>query len=67
MVTEQLQSFDKTESIVFLGNQHYYKPVDSYFVGQKHAPLVRLKPGQQLARLMEELNNFQNKKQRKLF
>lgn len=67
MVTEQLKQFNKTQDIVFLGNQHYYKPVDSYFVGQKHAPLIGLKPGQQLARLMEELNNFQNKKQRKLF
>lgn len=67
MVTEQLQSFDKTESIIFLGNQHYYKPVDSYFVGQKQAPLLGLKPGQQLARLTEELNDLQNKKQRKLF
>ena len=67
MVTEQLQSFDKTEDIVFLGNQHYYKPVDSYFVGQKQAPLLGLKTGQQLARLTDELNDLQNKKQRKLF
>ena len=67
MVTEQLQSFDKTEDIVFLGNQHYYNPIDSYFVGQKQAPLLGLKPGQQLARLTDELNDLQNKKQRKLF
>lgn len=67
MVIKQLQSFDKTESIVFLGNRHYYKPIDSYFVGQKQAPLLGLKPGQQLARLTDELNDLQNKKQRKLF
>lgn len=67
MVTEQLRSFDKTEDIVFLGNQHYYRPIDSYFVGQKQSPLLGLKPGQQLARLTDELNDLQNKKQRKLF
>lgn len=67
MVTEQLQSFDKTEDIVFLGNQHYYKPIDSYFVGKKYAPLLGLKPGYQLMKLTDELNELQNKKQRKLF
>lgn len=67
MVTEQLQSFDKTEDIVFLGNRHYYKPIDSYFVGQKHAPLIGLKPGYQLQRLIQEIDQFQTKKQRKLF
>lgn len=67
MVTQQLQSFDKTEDIVFLGNAHYYKPIDNYFVGQKHAPLIGLKPGKQLGKLTDEVNELQNKKQRKLF
>lgn len=66
-VTKQLKQFDKTEDIVFLGNQHYYKPVDAYFVGQKQAPLLGLKPGMQLQRLALEIDQYQNKKQRKLF
>ena len=67
MVTEQLKQFDKEQDIVFLGNRHYYKPVDSYFTGHKHAPLIGLKPGYQLQRLIQEIDQFQNKKQRKLF
>nr|DAI22261.1 MAG TPA: YaaA [Caudoviricetes sp.] len=66
-VINQLQGFDKGEDIVFLGNQHYFKPVDAYFVGKKQAPLLGLSPGKQLARLSEELDEVRNKQQRKLF
>lgn len=66
-VTNQLHGFDKEEDIVFLGNQHYFKPVDDYFRGIKHAPLLGLSPGKQLARLSEELETVRNKQQRKLF
>lgn len=66
-VTNQLHIFDKEEDIVFLGNQHYFKPVNAYFRGTKHAPLLGLSPGKQLARLSEELEIVRNKQQRKLF
>lgn len=66
-VLVQLEQFDPKEEIVFLGNQHYYKPVDKYFTGKKHAPIIGLTPGRQLARLSQELEQVKNSQQRRLF
>ena len=66
-VSKQLSKFRADEDIIFLGARHYYEPVDEYFEGNKTAPLLGLTPVFQNAKLLEGINGYYKKRERKLF
>ena len=67
LITEQLQEFDSTEDIIFLGGVRYFNPIDKYFTGKKYAPLIGKNLGGGRTYMHDSVVNHHRKKQKSLF